>query len=80
MDYGMVFWPEATVKFFFLQTHSFHFTICSLMDWSHVDYYEGFVSRLNNNSFILTDGTHSLQRIHWKSNVMRNFSKLFVMR
>ncbi len=23
MDYGMVFWPEATVKFFFLQTHSF---------------------------------------------------------
>ncbi len=30
------------------------------MDWSHVDYCDVFISRLDTHS----DGTHSLQRIH----------------
>ncbi len=43
------------------------------MDWSHVvDYCNVFISCLDSHS----DGTHSLQRIHWRaSDVMLNFSK-----
>ncbi len=42
------------------------------MDWSGVDYCDVFISCLDSHS----DGTHSLQRIHWwASDVMLNFSK-----
>ncbi len=42
-----------------------------LMDWSGVDYCDVFISCLDSHS----DGTHSLQRIHWwASDVMLNFS------
>ncbi len=60
----------------FLQTCSFslHKT---LIDWSGVDYCDVFISCLNSHS----DGTHSLQRIHWwASDVMLNFSKSVVMK
>ncbi len=42
------------------------------MDWSGVDYCDVFISCLDSHS----DGTHSLQRIHWwASVVMLHFSK-----
>ncbi len=42
------------------------------MDWSGVDYCDVFISCLDSHS----DGTHSLQSIHWwASNVMLNISK-----
>ncbi len=40
---------------------AFHFTINKLMDWSGVDYCDVFISCFDSHS----DGTHSLQRIHW---------------
>ncbi len=47
------------------------------MDWSHVDYRDVFISCLDFHS----DGTHSLQRIHWwASDVMLNFSKSVLMK
>ncbi len=39
----------------------FHFTRCELMDWRGVGYCDVFISCLDSHS----DGTHSLQRIHW---------------
>ncbi len=48
---------------------AFNFTIYSLMDWSVVDYLE--VLWITHS-----DGTHSLQRIHWwASDGMLNYSK-----
>ncbi len=42
------------------------------MDWTGVDYCDVFISCLDSHS----DGTHSLQRIHWwASDVMLHFSK-----
>ncbi len=42
------------------------------MDWSGVDYCDVFISCLDSHS----DGTHSLQRIHWwASDGMLHFSK-----
>ncbi len=42
------------------------------MNCSHVDYYDVFISCLNSDS----DGTHSLQSIHWRaSDVILNFFK-----
>ncbi len=42
------------------------------MDWSGVDYCDVFISCLDSHS----DGTHSLQRIHWRdSDAMLHFSK-----
>ncbi len=48
------------------------------MDWSHVvDYCGVFISCLDSHS----DGTHSLQRIHWwATDVMLNFSKSILMK
>ncbi len=42
------------------------------MDWSGVDYCDVIISCLDFNS----DGTHSLQRIHWGTN-NAEFSKSF---
>ncbi len=47
------------------------------MDWSGVDYCDVFISCLVSHS----DGTHSLQRIHWwESDVMLHFSKSVLMK
>ncbi len=52
------------------------------MEWSRVDYLwivviVVFISRLDSHS----DGTHSLQRMHWwASDVMLNFSKSVLMK
>ncbi len=44
------------------------------MDWSGVDYCDVFISCLDS------DGTHSLQRIHWRaSDVILDFSKSLPM-
>ncbi len=56
---------------------AFHFTQHQLMAWSRVDYYDVFISCLHSHS----DGTHSLQRIHWwESDMMVNFSKSVLMK
>ncbi len=60
----------------FLQTCSFslHKTLIDGLEWCGllVDYYNVIISRLDFHS----DGTHSLQRIHWwASDLMLNFSK-----
>ncbi len=62
-DYGLVFWPEAMVNdgFVSYKRTAFHFKIHELMDWSLVDYCDVFISCFDSHS----DGTHSLQRIHW---------------
>ncbi len=42
------------------------------MDWNGVDYCDVFINCLDSHS----DGTHSLQKIHWwASDVMLNFFK-----
>ncbi len=41
---------------FFYKHVVFHFTRCYLMDLSHVDYCDAFISGLDSHS----DGTHSL--------------------
>ncbi len=46
------------------------------MDWSGVDYSDDFISCLDSHS----DGTHSLQRIHWASYVMLHFFKSVSMK
>ncbi len=56
---------------------AFHFTRHKLMDWSCVDYCNVLYSCLDSHS----DGTHSLQRIHWsasdeKLNLFRCRNKL----
>ncbi len=64
MDYGWVCWKQW-FEVVFLQTHTFslHKTfidgleLCGLL----VDYCDVFISCLDSHS----DGTHSLQRIHW---------------
>ncbi len=50
---------------------AFVFSECYLMDWSGVDYCDVFISCLDSHS----DGTHSLQSIHWWSDTMLYFSK-----
>ncbi len=81
MDYGVVFWPEAN-KFkvkclnvgFVSYKHSF------LVNWSHVDYCDVF-NQLFGLPFCHSDGTHSLQSIHWWANcVMLIFSKSVLMK
>ncbi len=73
MDYGLIFWPEAMVSSFsrcFLP----HKTLTDGLEWCGllVDYCNVFISCLDSHS----DGTHSLQSIHWwASDVMLNFSK-----
>ncbi len=65
MDYGLIFWPEPTLKLKHLDrfvSHkqtAFHFFRHYLMDWSGVDYCD-VLSAVWTHS----DGTHSLQRIH----------------
>ncbi len=73
--YGL--WTHILVKnvlmmdLFFTNT-AFGFIKCYLMDWSGVDYCDVFISCLDSHS----DGTHSLQRIHWwASDGMPHFSK-----
>ncbi len=45
--------------------------------WSDVDYFDVFISCLDSHS----DGTHSLQRIHWwDSDGMLHFSKSVLMK
>ncbi len=50
------------------------------MDWSCMDYcyyyFDVFISCLDSHS----DGTHSLQRIHWWSDVMLDSSKSVLMK
>ncbi len=60
---------------FFLTNTAFSCTRCLLVGRSSiVDYCDVFISSLDTHS----DGTHSLQRIHWwASNVMLHFSKPF---
>ncbi len=64
----------------FLQAHSFSLHINWFIDglelllWCYCD---GFISCLDSHS----DGTHSLQRVHWwSSDVMLNFSKSVPMK
>jgi len=52
---------------------AFRFTRHELMDWSHVDHCDVFISCLNSYS----DGTHSQQRIHYKASDV-NFYYLFI--
>ncbi len=84
MGYWLICWPEVTVwikkcldGFVFLQMCSFllHNTLidglesCGLF----VDYRDAFITTYENS-----DGTHSLQRIHWwESDVILNFSKSY---
>ncbi len=42
------------------------------MDWSGVDYCDVFISCLDSHS----DGTHSLQRIHWWDTMLHFWKKL----
>ncbi len=61
---------------YILQTHSFslHKTLTDGLEWCGllVDYWDVFISCLDSHS----DGTHSLQRIHWwASDVILNYSK-----
>jgi len=47
------------------------------MDWSGVDYCDVLISCLDSHS----DGTHSLQRTHWRTNdEMLHFSKSFLIK
>ncbi len=55
MDRG--FWLVWTIVLFLTNMHLF--TI--MMDWSGVDYFDVFINCLDSHS----DGTHSLQSIHW---------------
>ncbi len=69
-------WLNKTPEWWicFLQTYSFSVYIVM---WITVDYFDAFISCLNSHS----DGTHSLQRIHWwESNVMLHFSKSVPMK
>ncbi len=67
---------------YFLQTfHSFwlQLMLTDGLEWCGllVDYCDVFISSLDSHS----DGTHSLQRIHWwTSDVKLNFSKSFLMK
>ncbi len=57
----------------------FHKMLTDELEWCelHVDYCDVFISCLDSHS----DGTHSLQRIHWwASDVMLNFSKSVLMK
>ncbi len=48
-----------------------------MIDWSDVDFCDVFISCLDSHS----DGTHSLQRIHWwATNVNLHFSKSVLMK
>ncbi len=86
--YGLVFsWKLQTSKFevndgFVYYKHAlFHFTRHSLVDWSGVDYLWIIVMFLISCLDSHSDGTHSLQRIHWwASDVMINFSKSVLMK
>ncbi len=75
------FWPEVTFEVknalmdFFLQTCSFSLykMLTDGLEWCGllVDYCDVFISCLDSHS----DGTHSLQRIHWwASDVMVNYT------
>ncbi len=56
---------------------AFHFTRCKLLHWSGVDYCDVSISCFDSHS----DGTHSLQRIHWwASDAMLNFSRSVLMK
>ncbi len=73
--YGLIFWPQVMV----LHSSSLHnmsidgLELCELL----VDYCDVFISCLDSYS----DGTHSLQRIHWwASDVKLNFSKSVLMK
>ncbi len=60
-------------------TFSLHKTLTNGLDWSGllVDYCDGFFSGLDSHS----DGTHSLQRIHWwASDAMLHFSKSILIK
>ncbi len=60
----------------FLKNTSFQIKRQYLMDWSGVGYYDVFIIFLDSHS----DGTHSLQSIHWwASDVMQHFSKSVLM-
>ncbi len=66
MDYGLIFCDSLKLKlliggFVSYEHVVFDFTRHELMDWSGVHYCDVFISCLDSNS----DGTHSLQSIHW---------------
>ncbi len=70
MDYGLVFWPGVTSKMKlkcfndgFIYKHAvwLHTMLIGGLDWRDVDYCCVFIICLDSHS----DGTHSLQRIHW---------------
>ncbi len=72
MDYRLVFWPEVTSKMKlkcfndgFIYKHSvwLHKMLTDGLEWCGllVVYCDVFISCLDSHS----DGTHSLQRIHW---------------
>ncbi len=61
-----------------MQITSLHMTLIDGLEWCGLllDYCDVFISCLDSHS----DGTHSLQRIHWwASDVMQNFSKSVVL-
>ncbi len=66
--------------FVFYKQPAFLYTRHNMMDWSDVDYLfiiVFYISCLDSHS----DGTHSLQRIHWwASNGMLHFSKSVLMK
>ncbi len=58
-------------------TYTQFFTLQDINRWTGVDYCDVFISCLDSHS----DGTHSLQRIHWwVGEVMLNFSKTALMK
>ncbi len=73
-------WPFLWRKSYGLWTHIL--ARSKGLKWKHfnyglVDYCDGFISCLTSHS----DGTHSLQRIHWwESDIMLNFSKPVLMK
>ncbi len=73
-------WFKCLNNGFVCYNHAaFYFTRCSLMDWSHVDYLWVIVMFLSA-VWTHSDGTHSLQRIHWWArDIMFNFSKSVLM-
>ncbi len=77
LDYGITFWPEATVypsmMDLFLTNMQLFFNLGTGVVWITCDV---FISCLGSHS----DGTHSLQRIHWwASDVILHFSKSVLM-
>ncbi len=81
MDRRFIFFPKQHFKVKTPQWRICFFQTCltrhELMDWSGVDYCNVFFSCLDSYS----DGTHSLQKIHWgATDVMQHLSKSVLMK